>query len=429
MDTIYASSITFVLVLSAWKCLSNSVLIASYIKKRNKTFTKFSLNIVCLTMNAFFQGVFGLLIAVVGFVAETYTVGTHTCSIPLILFILSITYDSWQTLYVFIQRFMAFSSRRISPNSRQIVLVNVGLLFVALFCVGLPLQIWTKDEPGQRLKMCSSNVFVNPTLTRGYIAFLAGLPGVISVVLFIGLQVYFYRSTRRVVPVDPSTELPTRSIYMEETSIPPCNNTTGESVIRKSECSSSQGRQTSSGLVQGSIHSTVNNRKFRPAHLIHVKPDNSANPDNELSKNIETYIEHRKERPRNPQTGLSTKWTRSLQMRCLTVARLKQTSTAVPQNRSEMRSLNGERKALKTLAFLLLLNTSLPIQYLIIWLVYYIWPFLPGISYVHTLSFLLLYFNTSLNVFVIVKRYRVIREAVLDVTKGWKEAIKKMSLL
>lgn len=432
MDTMYASSIIFILVLSAWKCLSNSILVASYIKKKSKTFTKFSLNIVCLTINALFQGVCGIMIAVVGFVAETYTVGTRTCSIPLILFIFSITYDSWQTLYVFIQRFMAFSSRRISPNSRQIVLVSVGLLFVALFCVGLPLQEWTKDKPGQRLKMCSSNVFVNPTITRGYIAFLAGLPGIISVVLFIGLHVYFYRRTR-VVPVDPTTELATRSTNLEEINIPPntatSNNNTGESVICKSESSPSQSRQTSSALVVEPIPSTVNKRKFRPAHLIHVKPDDSASHETETSENTETFKEHKNERLRNPKRVLSTKWTRSVQTRCMAVMRLGQTSIAVQQNQSGLRSLNGERKALKTLAFFLLLNTSLPIQYLIIWLVYYRWPLLPGIRYVHTLSFLLLYFNTSLNVFVIVKRYRVIREAVLDVTRGWKEAIKKMSLL
>lgn len=323
MSLTYILSIVLVASLSVWKCVSNMVLLLCFVRNRRQ-FATFALNISILTVNALLQGVIGLFAAVTGLVAMIQGVRPRTCSVAVALILASITCETLQTLYVFIQRCFTFCSLRYHHSQRSIILIHTMLFLISLVLIVTPFSIWTVDNANTSVvKTCNAGIFKNPLESLGYFAYVTGVPGIVSVLIYVILQIKLKRDLRKIFP----------DISMND-------NT---NTLRASNCASNcapNGRQE----------------------------------NHEVSS-------------------------------------------------AKLRRYNTLQKALKTLAFFLVTNTSLPVQYLMIWAAYYSHPRVSALVYIHAFSFVLLYFNTSLNIIVIIHRYKVVKESVMKMLADWKMCI------
>lgn len=480
MTTVNEISVALIFILSAWKFVTNIVLIACFQKIRNKL-TMLYFNILCLSVNGLVQGVFGLYAAVIGVLAVLKGVNSLACSVAVTLYFVGISCETFQTLFIFIQQCLAFSThRRLQTSHKLIARIHIGIFIVSLIILGVPLMVWTKQwEEGHLVKFCDAKVYVSVHRSLGYFACLSGISGIFCVILFICLHIKLKLSVRKIAPLLEPSIRSSHSALADKTDINLTSRKNQDNLKTLKADGENEHYGSYDNMVCGLKADIDKTENITPEHKAAARQYEECSPSikndtlkvtkrqgkaciftlselqsgasncyrqststdfNDVKENLSEYNIENKECATSLASASDMK--QAKQIKSTGAESTNHVTTVGKDNSDEINQsprlsidarapnaginqfhLKTIQKALKTLLFFLLTNTLLPVQYFVIWLIFYLTKPNPLMFYIHAFSFVLLSFNESLNTIIVVNRCEIIKESLKDLYRRLKRVI------
>lgn len=425
-----------VLIISLWNSISNGLLLICLVANRDKKWPDFSINISALTVNAFCQGICGILESVFA-VTEIKSVTVWSFPLTIAIFFSVLGQVSLQTFFIFVQRCLAFFRNGFILTKKYIVGIHFGTLCIAsvIICVVLSsgLVDITEIREYSLHNISSSNDVVV------YLSLITGLPSLVSYLSYAVLLYVVKSRIKRVMPASkPDAYYMSKRVY----SILPIYQIQAMPHIKKS--------------VSSTNFSSLDNG-HKPSKM-YTRWATRPNRSSVLVTNRE-YVDfaHRHPERKMPSVGSSGVYTAKRQntstcldanlisTKCATGSKrtlLKEhvqssVIATVSANESKRFSMiknscgkrfhRSQTKALKTMGYFMLANTTAPLLFMLSGSLCWIYPEVYSIQLMFHVCFVLLYGNTSFNVFIFVNRYKVIKDAFLKMLYNWKlESLEKL---
>jgi len=398
MANVYLPVLFIFTTISVWKIISSMLLLSCFARNRQRRWPPFLTNVRCISTNGFLQGISSFIGSIISIVAVEKGVSTTKCLITFSTFYILLVHRALQTLFVFIQCCCKFTLKCNSKILDRVDIIN-GVLLVASVIAVIPQMLLVVVAEETVYECGTDSIFTDPQYVLHVFVLLIGLPSLLSVFLYVCLRLYVRyrarttsvftpvlvqphvlaqpnadkrRSRNRVFPIVPLSDKNNGSTLKSSVFIVQASETTNDSTVKPKDNEDGQ-QSTCSARPLPDITCPSGSNNISDCQDCQDEQQDS--DSNSRSVNVKKYAQ-----------------------------------------KIRGKLFRAHVIALGTMGWYLVADSTIPICFVVIDMMSRLVEASDSdfIRYSRLAAYLLLYLNSCFDIFIIAKRYPVIRKCLLE---------------